>query len=400
MPERKAQNMWASMDWEERENFIADRAKVDEKALKLIKQLFVFYEDADGRVNMPAKVFLHEIVDQFVYPLQWINTFVGLKDFLDKLADKTPPLVTRFYRPKFSDGGNGITIRLGREKGNILYLPKASIAKIERAWPYIKKVEARARALEKEKNTIRAMATQDLTPVKISNGQEGKLFLSLSAKEAVLLSATRHENGEVTVQVTEQIGMETDQIPSDSQLWDKNLHKPASNAGNWFRICKALEEWKKWREETTRAQKKARDDYLAPLTDIATFPTRYENQGLTKILNGEIGIASFWKDGFWFGKKAKGFFGISIEHTGSGVYILKEVVADACLRFSRELIGRPIPLKFNSQEPSVKLQQMDRMPSELWEGLRMVVRLINVRLEQESRYSVQKPADASDTKLV
>ena len=389
MSEREAQSTWESMSWEERENQLVHWAQEgNEEARKRMEKLPEFYEDADGKENLPTKLFLHEIVNRFVDPLRWINTMFGLKKFLDDLANVDPPktpMVKVIYNPRFNAKDDGIEIESGRDK--LLYLPKPGVMKIARVWPYIKEVEARARQSESKINALHAKATPEFTPVKISRGEEGSLFLSLSGKEAVLMQAKRQTNDEMTVQIMDSVGIPGDQLPDEAQLWDKKLHRPASIAGKWIRVCRALDEWKIQREESSRAQKQARNSLLAPLTDITNISNRFEDQGLTKILKGEIGVVSFWRDNFWNGKK-KGFFGIALEHQGNGTYVLKAAVSDPCFRFpTKELVGETLPLEVDHNEPSFRLKQTERMKSERWEGVRMVIRLLEIRLEQESRFA-------------
>ena len=390
MSRRDAQGRWDNLSWNEREDLLVEWAEAgDTEVEKRLEKIPAFYEDTQGKVNVPTKIFLREIVDQFAIPLRWIHTLPGLEEFLDELAEVKPPkipLVTKLYKPDFVPDD---AIRLGKD--GAIYLPKRGATKIARAWPLIKKVEAMARELESKMNALRAKATPNLTPGKISEGKEGNLFVFLSGKEGVLLQAVRQEDNRITVKVIESVGLEESQLPQEPQQWSKKRHEPVVNTGKWTRICKALTAWKTRMEESAKARKQARDNFLAPLTRPATIPFYFEKQGLTRILKGEQGTVALWRDRFQWGKKTE-FFGIAVEHCENGSYVLKAVVSDH--KFPKELVGQELPLEVDHDAPSARLRKLPMMEQALWNGLRMVEKILGIRLEDESRFANSEKEDS------
>lgn len=371
MPQWDAKRSWFESSWKEQEEMLQEWSLEDNMAQAVLNNLAVFNQ------NIPLRDFLRSIVERFERPLRRINTVAGLKRFLDKAAEEG--LVHRISNPSYATERG---VRITEHKTELLYLPKKEIQVTVGAWTFVKEAEDRAKANQEKLDSLREKATPGLTPAKISKGQEGILYLTLSGTQAVLLEAVSEGNW-MTVRVKDSIGLKEDQLPTEPQLWDKELHKPAQgNSGKWALISRALEEWAQRQEKAVQSFRQERAKLLSPLLSLATFPAPFEHQGLTRLLKGEEGIVAMWNNKFKWGEKV-GFFGMAIEGLANKTFILREVISD--FPFPKELVGEKLPLVVDPEKPDVRLEILPRMEQEQFLGLKQVEIMLKLRLSAEAR---------------
>ena len=375
MSEKQAREEWFGSSWEEQEEVLQDWAKEDSEVQSLLDNFKPFND------NIPLRDSLRNVVERFERPLRWINTMGGLRRFLDEAAEEK--LVHRIVRPTYGTE-RGVTISGGRDI--LLYLPDRENRLVASGWIFVKEAETRARTNEEKLDKLKVQATPGFNPTKVSQGDEGLLFVKLSATQAVLLEAFC-QSGWMSVRVKESIGLENDQLPKKAQEWDEGLDRPKDgNIGEWARISQALQKWTERRRETAQIRQKERKERLSPIMDVATLPTGFEDQGLTRLLKGEVGVATLWNNRFRWGPKGRekvGLFGLAIEHRSDEAFFLVEVVSD--FQFPKELIGEKLPLVVDAETPEIKLETLPRMEQPLFLGLKQVEIMLKLRLQAEAR---------------
>jgi hypothetical protein len=382
--EAEATRIWNRMSWDDKMDHLRTWTKNDVAEAEGIRtRLNDCFKDVDGKVNTAAQSFLLEFVSRFVNPLKQMTTIDQLLNLLDELAKPNDPttiqLVTRIIKPRF-ESPNGLRIR--RDGVDAMYIPKEGVRKIARAWKYIKQTYDRVAETYKKIDALRVKSTVGLTLPDISHGREGLFFLPVGNDRAILMEA-KLRDGKMTVGVTDSAGFANNELPNSVQSWDARRCEPATRQNNWHVVCEALDAWKSAVEEAAKAARQAQYERRAPLVNIATFSIRFEDQGLTKILRGEKGIAAFWMDHFFQDKdKNEGLLGVAIEHCGDGRYVVREVISD--FPWGRVLIGRTLPLEVDPSIPSARLQTLPRMERDRYTALKMVARLISLRLRMEN----------------
>lgn len=379
MSERDARDRWEDLGWKEQEESLQGWALENEAAKAIVANLASF------NTNPPLREFLNQVMEWEI-PLRGIQTLHGLKKFLDDVAEDG--LAHRIVRPSY-ESERGITITLGRD--TIMFLPKKDVAVSTAAWPFVQEAHARCKANQEQLDGLKAKATKGLTPAGISRGQEGTLFLTLSGTQAILLEAYM-QGSWMSVKVTESVNLKEDQLPQDSQLWDEKARRPSNTVGKWARIAKALEGWSDRQERATRVYRQERDDKLTPITEVADFGTRFEDQGLTQILKGEVGTAACWMNKFRWGGK-EGLFGVAVKHTEEDNYVLMSVVGD--FDFPNELIHERLPLVVDHEMPALELERLS-VDKKIFLGLKMTEQLLKLRLKAE--INIADPGEVASEK--
>ena len=374
--ERDAEEAWLAMSWDDQEARLAKWPEAE----KLL-EAFHFWKNQEE--NAFAQDSLCNVVGRFYRPLRHVNAFGGLKNFLEEAV--TEGLLTKVSRPDPRQKSEfGVYVPGQDDRGPILYLPRKGVKLAAAGWIFVKETEARALGTQSALDELRAKETPGITPVKISNGFEGCMFVQLGATQAVLLESNK-QSGWPTVRVTDSVNMRPDQIPDDETEWDERLHKPRGN-GKWAWIAKGIEEWKNRRSALKRTQRQEANDRTLPLTKLATFSTRFDDQGLTQMLKGEPGVMAMWVDHFKWGKeepKKEAFFGAAIERRPDGTFFLLEVVSRHPFPI-KKLIGSQLPLDVDKEKPDVRLQQIAIRDGAVYAGLKMVEVLMRLRLHAET----------------
>ena len=372
---------WDDMTWQEKEEQLRVWASEDDdQADAIVHELDKFLN-----ANAAFKKFLYELVNQFIDPLTRIANVFGLKRFLDEA--QSDGWVNCFRNPHW-DEKNGIAIQL--DKTQLVYVPAKTVdrkekPRIARAWPYIDRRLKQVQVFQEGLDKLREQSDRWLTPAKISNGKTGHMFVQTGATSAVLIEAFENA-GEIVVRVSGSFGCDENRLPSDVQLWNKTTHRPENgNVGSWAFITRSMDFQARRQEAHEKKREENREGRTAPLTKVATFGTRYEDQGLTKaMITGEQGVAAFWNPRFRW-QQREGFFGLAINHADdNGSFILSEVVSD--LNFPEELIGTKLPFAVDSEKFEVNfIPDAPHVNTNLYHALNMVRVAINWRLQIEKR---------------
>ena len=374
--ERDAEEAWFAMSWEEQETKLAEWPEAEQ-----LLRAFNFWKDKEK--NAFAQDSLCNVVSRFDRPLRHVNALGGLAKFLNEAVEEG--LLNKVTKPDPSRKSDyGVYIPSQDGKGEILYLPKKGVKLAAAGWVFVREVETRARKTQSVLDELRAKETPGITPVKISNGLPGCMFVQLGAAQAVLLESNS-QSGWPTVKIVGSVGMKPDQIPNNEAEWDESLHRPKGN-GKWAWIIKGIEEWKSRREAQRRTQYQERSERTAQLTNLATFSTRFEDQGLTRMLKGEPGVMAIWMDRFRWGKedqKKEALFGIAIERRPDGTFFLLQVVSRHLFPF-KKLVGAQLPLSVDTEKPDVRLQEISVRDRAVYAGLKMVEVLLRLRLSAEA----------------
>ncbi len=177
--ERDAEEAWFEMSWENQE---AHWVKWPEATSLL--EAFNFWKDQEK--NAFAQDSLCNVVSRFDRPLRHVNAFGGLKFFLDDAVEEG--LVSKVTRPDPNRKSEfGVYIPGQDDRGPVLYLPKKGLKLANAGWVFAKEAETRALKTQSSLDELRAKETPGITPVKISNGMPGSMFVQLGVSQAVLL---------------------------------------------------------------------------------------------------------------------------------------------------------------------------------------------------------------------
>ena len=376
--EREAETAWFDLTWEEQATKLAGWSEGAE-----LLRAFNFWTKQEN--NAFAQDSLCNVVSRFDRPLRHTTAFGGLKNFLDDAVEEG--LFVKVNKPdpgRRSDYGVYIPTQDG--KGETLYLPKKGLKLAAAGWVFVKDAETRASKTQSALNALRSRETPGITPVKISNGLLGCMFVQLGATQAVLLESN-FRSGWPAVRVIDSVGMKPDQVPSDDTEWDEKLHRPKTH-GKWVWIVSGIEEWKTRREAQRRGERQEKNERTAPLTKLITsnFSPRIEDQGLTRMLEGESGVMAIWMERFKWGRegdKKEAFFGIAIERKPDGTFFLLEVATRHLFPY-KKLVGSQLPLEVDAETPSVRLLEISVRDKAVYAGLKMVEILLRLRLNAEA----------------
>lgn len=348
-------------------------------------------------------------------PCRRISTFGSLFSLAKDLVENK--LAQRIDNPKQIPEG-GVIIPRGRDV--YLYLPVKGGRVSLMGWGLFKEAETRTKEYEakvqkykegqraKIEALIKAKTTPGLTPIKISAGEEGHLFLFLSRNQGVLIEA-RNQNGQMMARVTEGVGYVL--LPAEWVRWEPEREYVPLRGAKWplEEIPQALKTWEeKIRQEEnisktlrTQAEARAKEEQekyrkiLAPVTSIATFPIPFEGQGLTQLLKGRVGVVATYNWNFQW-SEATGLFAIALERRENEEFLrLAKVVTYYKFPFSK-LCGKRLPrLVIEEKDGSpatVRLAQLPKIKGEIYQALKMVEKTIQMRLNAEYRNRSGEPA--------
>lgn len=383
MPVDKAKEKWLEMDWDAQEAQLKEWAEGGNDIAKgIISELEPFNS------NSLLREFLRRVFVDFVTPLRWVNTWAGLRRFLDELVEAE--LAKPINRPNRIPE-NGVLVP-GREFAT-LYLPNRGVKVSEGGWTYVQEAAGRIKAIEDQIDSLRQEATPGLTPVKISQKQQGLLFLRLGGTQAVLLDAFE-QGGWMTVQISKAVGMREDQLPKDAVLWDDKVHRP-QNSGKWSWINQAMDKSEDFRRRSAALAREEHNQLLSPIMGPSNMSSRFEDGGLLQLIEGHEGVLAIWNNKFQWGDKGKtGLLGVALKREGNN-FVLLEVVTD--FHFPKgKLLGENLPVVFDPGRPLVKMNhKKPREDKDVYDGLEMLCRLLYLRLKAELRFAKPEAEQAT-----
>ena len=404
-PPKEASDAWYALNWKQREEKLDEWAKGGDLGAKEVMETL----DLIGQ-NIILRDMLREVVDRFERPCRGINKYGELVPYLKNLADCSPKLAQRItnLRPR-QIPKQGVVIQRGRENID-LYLPIQDVSLSALGWLFVKEAEERAKkhAADQEVKikALRDEATAGLTPLKTSSGEEGFLFLSLGWSRGVLIETNRQNGNQMMARVVKAVNIWVPGgLPSDWIVWSPDRGYVPLRGAKWplEEIPGALKAWEERilqdkatqaREEEKRLRRKAEfEKILFPVTSIATFPIPFEEQGLTRLLEGECGVVAMYNWGFEWNDE-KGLVAIAVERESDGSLTLRKFISfyplPDCLR------GKKLPrLVMTRQNGGLRLEYSKRfsgMKPEIFKALMMVLKILQMRLNAEYRAASGEPA--------
>lgn len=393
----EARQEWFNLPWTQWEGELhAWAAGGDMGAKEVEENLNLFAR------NPMLRDLLRDVAVRFVRPCGQISTYGSLARYLENLTGKLAQRVINPNPQRIPE--RGVVIRKGRE--TYLYLPLREVRLSFLGWPFVKEAEARAEehAAEQEKKAEALMTevTPGLTPLKVSAGEEGNLFLSLGWNRGVLIEAKKQNGTMIMARVAKAVGIWiSGGLPSDWILWSPDTGYVPLRGSQWpllEEIPKALKMWEvklQQPEAEQERRKQEREKTLLPVTSLATLPIPFEGQGLTRLLKGEVGTAAICNWTFEWGR-TKGLFAVAIERCEGGELLrLREFVTYH--PFPPHLRGKQLPRLETGErgDGSLKVQYAKRfsgMKPEVFRALRMVEKAIQMCLNAEHRALLGEPA--------
>ena len=383
MDEEGARKELEGLSWKERVDLLGDCSEDDDSVKGLLSGLKKF----DG--NVPLRGLLFKVYERFYKPLRGVGTMEGLEEFLDGTTEEG--LTECVNNATYNLDQFVVVVIEGRKT---FYRPKTGISVSKSGWMFVQEAEACAKKDREGMDKIMSQAMSGLTPYKVSKGTDGKLFVPMGPRRGVLVEAFEM-GGYTHVKFVDQVGLDAREIPdNEPQMWDEqysHIATPPNGALSdaWFAVSTAIRHLNQLHIKEVQARHEEREKRFLPLTDIATFETRFEGQGLTRIFNGEEGTVAICFDHFRFGRPTEkvGYFGIAVEGK-KGKFYLREVVFDPKFDFKvEELVGEELPLEVNLQTLRVDLKLQPNMERRRFESLQMVKIACFLRLGAEARYS-------------
>lgn len=231
---KKAQLDWFSLSGLEMKNQIkvwAEQGDLEAKEITTNLELFA--------QNTILRDILWETIDKIERTSRKISGFLLLEQFLEGLVREK--LAQKLINPR-NIPEKGIVIEKGEETW--MYLPQKGSQVSWLGWPFIKEAEARARERAEERqrafNALRAKATPGLNPIRVSEGEEGYLFLFLGGNRGVLIGAKKRKS-KMMARVVESVGIIISNLPSPWVEWRETEYR--SNEWPTIEIPQALMTW-------------------------------------------------------------------------------------------------------------------------------------------------------------
>lgn len=265
----RAKEEWLSFSLSEMETELQNWAKEgDTIASQILAELEQF------KNNVLLWDFLWQVAINFFRPCWSIRNYGKLSSFLRVTAEKglAQVLTDPNYIPK-----NGILIKTRTQ--NLVYLPKKDTSVSEAGWPFAKEAEIRAKIwAQEQQGRIEDLEEQstNLTPAKVKNGYEGRMFVRVGINRGVLLEV-RNEDKIIMLRVLKAVGVYVDIIPSNWISWDAKEDDWPSNE-----IFNAIKAW-----ETRIIDAQNRNKRIHSVLCLATLPTTAKEKALTLLFSDE-----------------------------------------------------------------------------------------------------------------
>lgn len=313
MPPAEAEKQWLAKSWEERTELLA---QMQSQALTPVIDLMLRAND-----NIKVRTFLQQALNKIVIPADQAVGYIQLMALLEELSQNKLVLATD--RPP-ADKENIAIVKPGGT--TIYYRPNPVVPISPASWHVLKEAETRAKRASNEakkreeenrqKATIVAShATIGLTLAAILDGsEEGNYFLSLPSGHGALIRFSQQPES-LRVEFLENTYNFTWNpivVSRDGEFRALRGRWPSAEYAALLQQNLQREKGIKVQKgEEKTGEEKALEERLSAILSLATLP---EAGGVTRLLNGEPGVAVAYCQDYRQPDGDKGLIAVALEH--------------------------------------------------------------------------------------